>query len=785
MGCSPTTPGSPRTEIGPGRPVDRWTTTWTRTNQPDGGGGRGLPAVGLSGDVAGSELRALLEARHPLDGSTLGRRFGNSSARGFDATFSAPKSVSALWALTPDAFVRAEVLAAHDQAVAAAMAWFETHGAVTRRGRDGVDQVDTNGITAALFRQHTSRTVDPQLHTHAVIAAKVQDPTGKWLSLDARFLKKQQRTIGWLYDASLRGELTRRLGVTWERQLDGLEDGPADLTCIPEAVREVLSQRSAQVKAKHDELIRRWSEENDGAQADRETIARLERSAAVTSRPPNQHGTDAMTLHDTWRTQARAAGLDPDRLTPARLDRCPQESGITDTMLIAEALHHVAEESSTWLRADIARHLAILIPAGSGATATEVVAKIDRLATFAEAQCLGLAPHRPAEPARRDGRPIAEHITDRRLTTPTIIDEETRLQRWAENSAREINRAGVDPQETAAAAIAGTATLVVVVGPAGTGKTHTTARAVHHLRGQGRPVVGLAPSGKAADVLAKEAGCATTTLAGFLTQHRPGHPTRWPAGTTVILDEAAMANTADLFRLVDLVQRQRWRLIAVGDAAQLAAVGRGGVFAHWCATLPHHELITPRRFDQPWEAAASLALRAGDPAAAEAYAEHHRTHALHPALIHGEVADVAATHLRSGRTVAITTNTAETARAINTEIQRRLFPTRRRPGVLLADGTRATVGDQIATRRNDPTCHTDAGHQVRNRHTWTITATSVDGTVTAAHPERGTVTLPADYVAKHVELGWAVTGYGNQGTPSTSASPSSKPAPTATTHTSH
>jgi hypothetical protein len=69
----------------------------------------------------------------------LGRRFGDSSARGFDATFSAPKSVSALWGLTPDPFVRAEVLAAHDAAVDAALGWFEAHGAVTRRGRDGVE----------------------------------------------------------------------------------------------------------------------------------------------------------------------------------------------------------------------------------------------------------------------------------------------------------------------------------------------------------------------------------------------------------------------------------------------------------------------------------------------------------------------------------------------------------------------------------------------------------------------------------------------------------------------
>ena len=169
-----------REQPGPGRgPVDYY----LDPDEPPGrwrGGGR--HALGLDGNVEGTELRSLLEAAHPATGARLGRRFGDSSARGFDATFSAPKSVSVLWALSPDPFVRAEVLASHDAAVDAALAWFERHGAVTRRGTDGVLQVDTLGITAAVFRQHTSRTVDPQLHSHAIVSAKVQDETGRWLA---------------------------------------------------------------------------------------------------------------------------------------------------------------------------------------------------------------------------------------------------------------------------------------------------------------------------------------------------------------------------------------------------------------------------------------------------------------------------------------------------------------------------------------------------------------------------------------------------------------------------
>ncbi len=103
------------------------------------------------------------------------------------------------------------------------------------------------------------------------------------------------------------------------------------------------------------------------------------------------------------------------------------------------------------------------------------------------------------------------------------------------------------------------------------------------------------------------------------------------------------------------------------------------------------------------------------------------------------------------------------ARQINDAIQGRQGhgPGARHVG--LADGTRVFAGDRIATRRNDSCLTTEDGHQVRNRHTWTVETIRADGSLGVSDPERGWVDLPADYVARHVELGWAVTGYGNQG----------------------
>jgi conjugative relaxase-like TrwC/TraI family protein len=741
-------PGSGRGPVDyyldPDEPPGRWT-----------GGGR--HALGLGRNVEGAQLRALLDAAHPETGGALGRRFGDSSARGFDATFSAPKSVSVLWALSPDPFVRAEVLASHDAAVDAALGWFERHGAVTRRGTDGVFQVDTLGVTAAVFRQHTSRTVDPQLHSHAIISAKVQDDTGQWLALDARFLKYQQRSIGWVYDAALRAELTARLGVTWVDRGDGV----FDLACVPETLREAFSSRTQQVEVKLAELVRAWSDAHDGADPEPRTAARLERDAVLDSRPDKVHGFDPTELHAHWRAEAHAAGFDGARLVAEQVRDSSTSLRRSDGELIAVALGRVSEESAAWLRADIARHLATLLAPELTGSAAELVAEVDRLAAFAEQQCVPLGPERDtAARCRADGRPVTEAVTDRRLTTPAVLTQEQALQTWATRTSRPVDPSD-DPQLDAARAIAGHDRLVLVVGPAGTGKTYITARAVASLHAQGRPVVGLAPSGKAADVLATAAGCQTDTLAGFLTRH-PNTASRWPSGTTIILDEAGMAATADLARLVHLAQTNQWRLVAVGDPEQLPAVGRGGAFAHWCDTLPRHTLDTPRRFEHQWEARASLALRAGRPDAADAYVTHGRVHSAHPATIPSRVAQAHGRHVQGGRSVAITTTNSEMARAINREIQYLAHPRTVR-GVPLRDNTIAQAGDQIATRRNDPKLWTHLGHQVRNRHLWTVTDTHADGSLTVAHPDRGTVDLPADYVARHVELGWAVTGYGNQG----------------------
>jgi hypothetical protein len=138
--------------------------------------GRQADGLGLTGDVTVEQLEATLLGRELVDRQTQDGRVVRAVS-GFDATFSAPKSLSVWWALTGDH----RLLEAHDTAVSAAVEHLERFGSTTRIRSNGARlHPDTNGLTMATFRQTTSRADDPQIHTHAVISAFWADRLVPW-----------------------------------------------------------------------------------------------------------------------------------------------------------------------------------------------------------------------------------------------------------------------------------------------------------------------------------------------------------------------------------------------------------------------------------------------------------------------------------------------------------------------------------------------------------------------------------------------------------------------------
>ena len=215
--------------------------------------GRGAEVLGPGAALVDGDFLAVMAGTNPHTGRLLGRSFDERSVRGFDVTASAPKSVSVLWALG-DAHVRSEVVEAHDAAVGAMISWMETHAHTRYRIAGQVCVVDAEGIVAGVFRQHTSRALDPQLHSHVVSANRVLSDDGRWLALDARTLKLDQRSLSAIYHAGLRAELTSRLGVKWLTPVNAI----AEIDGVAERVLRQFSSRTVDVEDRVDAKLARF-----------------------------------------------------------------------------------------------------------------------------------------------------------------------------------------------------------------------------------------------------------------------------------------------------------------------------------------------------------------------------------------------------------------------------------------------------------------------------------------------------------------------------------------------
>ena len=310
---------------------------------------------------------------------------------------------------------------------------------------------------------------------------------------------------------------------------------------------------------------------------------------------------------------------------------------------------------------------------------------------------------------------------------------------------------------------------MLVVGPAGTGKTTMLARARDDLRRHTAPVFGLAPTAKAARVLERDTGIAADTVAKLLHEWsrpdlEPGSPYRLPKTTTVIVDEAGMIATHDLARLVSLAEQNEWRLVLVGDPRQLQAVGRADSSTSCAATAGSTSSSRSTGSPTRWEAEASLQLRTGDPRALDAYEAHGR---IIPGTLEDHLGGIAKRwldHHDQGDTVALVASTNDHVDLLNEAVQSApahvgdLDPD---TAVTIAGGEHAYVGDVVATRRNNRRLITTEGEPVRNRELWTVTGIHRDGALTVTHHEgHGQVTLPAEYVTEHVRLGYAATEHG-------------------------
>jgi conjugative relaxase-like TrwC/TraI family protein len=223
--------------------------------------GAGATSLGLEGEASVAGFQAMFEGRYPDTGELLGRPHGRNAVPAFDVVLRPTKSVSILYGLGDPATGRA-VLAAHHAGVREAVAYLDGRlGA--RRGHGGVQHVSGQGLLAVGFDHRTSREGDPLLHTHLVIANRVQGPDGRWTALDGRDLyrhRHQQRRDGWLEANAHLGPQYRQVvrALAWRRRATGVAvevDRPGyvlqELGPVPESTRGRRAWRQAAAEIEH------------------------------------------------------------------------------------------------------------------------------------------------------------------------------------------------------------------------------------------------------------------------------------------------------------------------------------------------------------------------------------------------------------------------------------------------------------------------------------------------------------------------------------------------------
>jgi ATP-dependent exoDNAse (exonuclease V) alpha subunit len=261
----------------------------------------------------------------------------------------------------------------------------------------------------------------------------------------------------------------------------------------------------------------------------------------------------------------------------------------------------------------------------------------------------------------------------------------------------------------------------------------------------------------------------TDTLAKLTWSLDHGDLPDWAAAigpsTLVIIDEAGMADTLSLDTAVQFAVGRGASVRLVGDDQQLAAISAGGVLRDITHTHGALHLTELHRFTNPAEAAASLALREGEPVAIDFYLDHGRVHVGDLAkttedAFHAWVFDRAA-----GLDPIMLAPTRDLVADLNRRARARCLGSARvGREVRRADGNDASVGDVIITRTNDRRLRMSAADWVKNGDRWTVTLVSREGALTVRHNRsHRTVKLPADYVRESTGLGYATTIHGAQG----------------------
>jgi conjugative relaxase-like TrwC/TraI family protein len=713
------------------------------------------------------------------DGRVVEGRPAQATAA-FDLTFSAPKSVSTLWALVNHREAEARIRAAHEAAVRSAFDYLERTACVTRRGAGGARQIRGEGFVAAMFHHRLSRAGDPQLHTH-VLVANATKAEGRYTALHGALLYREAKTAGYLYHAVLRAEMTKRLGVEWHR--DPTSPHP-EIVGVDRRLRDLFSKRSEEIAAQ--------------LEATGQSSARAANAAALDTRAAKAYFDDPYgdwSIADVWHAEAREIDAPDVREAIGHIPaRAPVILDTSDTIRSIKA-HELGPNGLTKHRTTFHRRDLIQVACDRTLTGAPIT-QIERLADAIIDQCRreivplhGDTTTTPeGDAVRGDGLPLRDGRADIAFTTRELLEAELSVIQTAQQRAndhianaspyhvhealRERERLSAEQRRMVTNLTMSGAGTEFVVGLAGAGKTTSLEAAHDAWRRSDIEVRGTATALNAAKNLEAETGIPSETIAMLRTWHEQAEQTgdrsriddAVPRGGVLIVDEAGMTETRDLAFLTKLAREQDAKFVFVGDHRQLPEIGAGGTFEHLVHRFEPEgrtsRLTHNRRQHEAWERDALGELREGSVERAIATYEAEGRIVTDPSperLREQLAADWIAARER-GRAAAMLAYTNAEVESLNATARRLL-------------NERGTLGPERATWAGREWAAGDALIATHNNRALGLTngtrgiVTRVDerGLELRTHDGRD-LRVPRDYLERgHAAHAYATTGHKTQG----------------------
>jgi conjugative relaxase-like TrwC/TraI family protein len=763
--------------------------------------GAGAAALGLAGQVDAAVMRALYHEDVRPDGQVLARRQrpGNypaaagslhqrieaevagqiASAGGiitpeeireirlrlraqwrnrvpfYDYTFSAPKSVSVLWASLLAASAEAEaggrqadaerlaeqagqirgaVRRANDRMIALA----ERRAAYVRTGHHSATSGqwrDASGFIVASFQQHTNREGDPQLHVHNAVGNRAQRADGadqKWRALHGQPLFRMKLGFGTYGDRFLAQEL-EELGWRTVRRADG---NTFEVGGISEEAADAYSYRARELRDRYRELEAQYTADHGHAPGKQARWA-LKQRAALETRDAKEHDPPAPGQElDAWARKAERRGAGKlaalhEQAAAYSAEHGPGElpSEAERARAIRVAVAEVQRQNAVWNRSQLTFELGRALPplppdadpeayldelaaeALSGRAVGVTVLQIAPVPDVVDVSRLGF---------RKDGTSIYRPPDEALFVTSEHLDHEQHLVDVAVMPARrriseaqaEAALAGTDLDYSQRQAVKGLLTsgrfISCLVAPAGTGKTHAMAVFARIWAEQaGGRVIGLTASENAARQLAGEGLTAAVNIAKFLGKIKDsggtrGHMPVYP-GDVLVVDEATQVSTEDMLRIEAAARQGGATIVGTGDTEQLGPVDAGGVFRLIAARHGSWKLTEVRRFRHAWERDASLKLREGDITALAEYSARGRVYHGPRDRVYDDAVSLWVTDHRAGRDTLLLAASNEEAAELARLARERLVERGQVSGareITLADGNAAGRGDLVRARLN-------------------------------------------------------------------------------------